>query len=181
MAPQEKFLNLKSKYRGKKEFYFYDKMVPQPPIPTPIPVPTQLYIYDLPLFSGVDYNGCYTYNDIAYIDYYPLTSPPVYRTGSNNKTSLNYATYTFDNDPTQILLSSYNIANQPTISSVGYGFFNINDVGISGFTNGQSLGNSYIGVLAVNNLSQATNGVYFPKLGTFTETWGTYTITDTCS
>jgi len=40
MAPSEDFWNLQSKFRGKKEFNFYDKMVPQPFKITPSPTPT---------------------------------------------------------------------------------------------------------------------------------------------
>ena len=40
MAPQEEFYNLESRQRGKKEFKFYDKIVPQPFKITPSPTPT---------------------------------------------------------------------------------------------------------------------------------------------
>jgi len=40
MAPTEDFWNLQSKFRGKKEFNFYDKMVPQPFKITPSATPT---------------------------------------------------------------------------------------------------------------------------------------------
>ena len=53
MAPSEDFWNLQSKFRGKKEFNFYDKMVPQPFKITPSPTPTMSpTLTPTPSYSG---------------------------------------------------------------------------------------------------------------------------------
>ena len=75
MSPTEDFWNLQSKFRGKKEFNFYDKMVPQPfkitPSPTPTPSitpscgipPSEYECLNVSGFTGVNSwaNGDYTF------------------------------------------------------------------------------------------------------------------------
>jgi len=64
MAPSEDFWNLQSKFRGKKEFNFYDKMVPQPFKITPSPTPTpSVTLTPTPTPS---YDPCNIYNSFCF-------------------------------------------------------------------------------------------------------------------
>jgi len=64
MAPTEDFWNLQSKFRGKKEFNFYDKMVPQPFKITPSPTPTMSPT--LTPTPTPSYDPCNIYNSFCF-------------------------------------------------------------------------------------------------------------------
>ena len=152
------------------------------PTPTPTPStsnnfsvpPTNLYVNNAPLFNLADFNGCYTYNETSYID---IAANPTYRSGANSRDSLSYASYTLNTDATQKIV----IITDNTIAAVtGFTFFDIDDTLISGFSDGQSMGTSSTATYAMPQMTQALNGVYFPKAGTFNYFSTTWTLSYGC-
>ena len=140
--------------------------------------PSNLYISGLTTGGGENWNGCFTYNEVSYMD---IAANPTYRSGANSRDSLNYASYTYDNDPTQKIIIITDRTSPPLPSSVtGFTLFDIQDVSISGFTDSQSMGTGWLAIDAIPNMTQAPNGVYHPEAGTYSNYWGTWTLSYTC-
>ena len=105
-----------------------------------------------------------------------IAANPTYRSGANSRDSLSYASYTLNTDSTQKIV----IITDRSISPTGFTAFDIDDTGISGFTDGQSMGTSWTASYAFPEMSQALNGVYFPKAGTYQWASINWTLSYSC-